>query len=173
MRTFVNGAFFSPCRRMDLAMAEVQFTDVTKVYPPDVRAVNDFNLTVSDGEFLVIVGPSGCGKTTSMRMVAGLEEITTGTIRIGERVVNDLQPKDRDVAMVFQNYALYPHKTVYNNMAFGLQLRKVPKPQIEQKVRQTAALLGIEELLGRKPKALSGGQRQRVAVGRAILRSPK
>ena len=153
-------------------MARVVFEDVVKIYPGPVKAVDQFNLVIADGEFVVIVGPSGCGKSTSMRLVAGLEELTAGTVRIGDRIVNDLPPKDRDVAMVFQNYALYPHMTVYNNMAFGLKLRKMPRKEIERKVRETASLLSIEELLGRKPKALSGGQRQRVAVGRAMVRDP-
>jgi len=153
-------------------MAEVILDSLVKVYPGDVRAVNDISLHIQDKEFIVLVGPSGCGKSTTLRMVAGLEEITEGTIRIGERVVNDIPPKDRDIAMVFQNYALYPHMTVYKNMAFGLKLRKIPKDEIDKKVRHTADILGIEQLLDRKPKALSGGQRQRVAVGRAIVRDP-
>ena len=154
-------------------MAQVEFTDVMKIYPGPVTAVADFNLVIEDGQFVVIVGPSGCGKSTTMRMVAGLEQITKGEIRIGDRVVNNVAPKDRNVAMVFQNYALYPHMTVYRNMAFGLKLRKVPRRQIDQKVRQTAGLLGIDQLLDRKPRALSGGQRQRVAVGRAMVRDPQ
>jgi multiple sugar transport system ATP-binding protein len=154
-------------------MAEVVLEDVVKVYPGDVTAVDEVSLRIEDREFVVLVGPSGCGKSTTLRMVAGLEEITAGTIRIGERVVNDVPPKDRDIAMVFQNYALYPHMSVYKNMAFGLKLRKVPKAEIDQKVREAAHMLGIENLLDRKPKALSGGQRQRVAVGRAIVRTPK
>ena len=154
-------------------MAEVVLENIYKVYPGGVRAVNDVSLGIADKEFVVLVGPSGCGKSTTLRMVAGLEEITDGTIRIGERVVNDVPPKDRDIAMVFQNYALYPHMTVYKNMAFGLKLRRVPKAEIDKRVREAAKLLGIEELLERKPKALSGGQRQRVAVGRAIVRTPK
>ena len=153
-------------------MAEVLLNNVVKVYPGDVRAVDDITLHINDEEFIVLVGPSGCGKSTTLRMVAGLEEITDGTIRIGERVVNDVPPKDRDIAMVFQNYALYPHMSVYKNMAFGLKLRKVPKAEIDQKVRHAADILGINQLLDRKPKALSGGQRQRVAVGRAIVRDP-
>jgi multiple sugar transport system ATP-binding protein len=153
-------------------MAEVRIENVVKIYPGDVRAVDDITLHIQDKEFIVLVGPSGCGKSTTLRMVAGLEEITEGTIRIGDRVVNDVPPKDRDIAMVFQNYALYPHMTVYKNMAFGLKLRKMPKDQIDKKVRHAAEILGIEELLDRKPKALSGGQRQRVAVGRAIVRDP-
>ena len=154
-------------------MAEVVLDNVTKVYPGDVLAVDNVSLLIEDQEFIVLVGPSGCGKSTTLRMVAGLEEITSGAIRIGERVVNDVPPKDRDIAMVFQNYALYPHMTVYKNMAFGLKLRRVPKKEIDQKVRDAAHMLGIGELLDRKPKALSGGQRQRVAVGRAIVRTPK
>jgi multiple sugar transport system ATP-binding protein len=154
-------------------MAEVVLTDVDKIYPGDVHAVIDFNLTINDGEFVVLVGPSGCGKSTTLRMVAGLEEISDGTIQIGERVINDVPPKDRDIAMVFQNYALYPHMTVYKNMAFALKLRKFPKKEIDDRVREAAQILGIQELLDRKPKALSGGQRQRVAVGRAIVRHPE
>ncbi len=154
-------------------MAEVTLQNVKKIYPGGVEAVSDFNLLISDAEFLVLVGPSGCGKSTTLRMVAGLEEISDGTIAIGERVVNDVPPKDRDIAMVFQNYALYPHMTVYKNMAFALKLRKYPKKEIDQRVKDAAKILGIEELLERKPKALSGGQRQRVAVGRAIVRHPK
>jgi len=153
-------------------MAEVLLERVTKVYPGNVKAVEDFDLRIEDAEFLVLVGPSGCGKSTTLRMVAGLEDITAGTISIGDRVVNDVPPKDRDIAMVFQNYALYPHMTVYKNMAFGLKLRKFPKREIDERVRKAADILGIEELLDRKPKALSGGQRQRVAVGRAIVRQP-
>ena len=154
-------------------MATVTLHDVVKIYPGEVKAVDGFDLAVRDAEFVVLVGPSGCGKSTTLRMIAGLEQITSGTIKIGDRVVNDVPPKDRDIAMVFQNYALYPHMTVYKNMAFGLKLRKVPRRQIDLKVREAAATLGIEDLLERKPKALSGGQRQRVAVGRAIVRAPK
>jgi multiple sugar transport system ATP-binding protein len=153
-------------------MARVELQKVSKVYPGGVKAVDGIDLQIADQEFVVLVGPSGCGKTTTLRMVAGLEEITSGTIRIGERVVNDVAPKDRDIAMVFQNYALYPHMTVFNNMAFGLKLRRVPKAQILQRVHAAAKTLDIEHLLDRKPKALSGGQRQRVAVGRAIVREP-
>ena len=153
-------------------MAEVLLDKIVKVYPGDIRAVDNITLRIKYKEFIVLVGPSGCGKSTTLRMVAGLEEITEGTIRISDRVVNDVPPKDRDIAMVFQNYALYPHMTVYKNMAFGLKLRKVPKNEIDKKVRHTAGILGIEELLDRKPKALSGGQRQRVALGRAIVRDP-
>ncbi len=154
-------------------MAQVLLDKVSKVYPGGVKAVNDVDLTIQDAEFVVLVGPSGCGKTTTLRMIAGLEEISGGTIRIGDRVVNDVPPKDRDIAMVFQNYALYPHMSVYKNMAFGLKLRKLPKAQIHERVTEAAKILGIEHLLERKPKALSGGQRQRVAVGRAIVRHPK
>ncbi|MEM8738730.1 MAG: sn-glycerol-3-phosphate ABC transporter ATP-binding protein UgpC [Planctomycetota bacterium] len=153
-------------------MAHVHITDVKKVYEGNVTAVDGINLNINDGEFMVLVGPSGCGKSTTLRMVAGLEEITGGTISIGDRVVNDVAPKDRDIAMVFQNYALYPHMTVYKNMAFGLKLRKFPKADIDQRVRSAAEILGITPLLDRKPKALSGGQRQRVALGRAIVREP-
>jgi len=153
-------------------MSSVTLTDVTKMFD-DVTAVNKANLEIRDKEFLVLVGPSGCGKTTTLRMVAGLEEITSGTIEIGDTVVNDVPPKDRDIAMVFQNYALYPHMDVYNNMAFGLKLRKFPKDEINRRVNDAAEILGIENLLDRKPKQLSGGQRQRVALGRAIVREPK
>jgi multiple sugar transport system ATP-binding protein len=147
--------------------------DVSKVYGDGTTAISDLNLEIEDGEFVVLVGPSGCGKTTALRMVAGLETISQGTIRIGERVVNTVPPKERDIAMVFQDYALYPHMTVYDNMAFGLRLRKVSKSEIDRRVRDAAAILGLEEFLSRKPKALSGGQRQRVAMGRAIVREPK
>jgi multiple sugar transport system ATP-binding protein len=153
-------------------MAEVRLDNVTKVYAGDVVAVRDVTLHIADQELLVLVGPSGCGKSTSLRMIAGLEDISSGTIRIGDRVVNEVPPKDRDIAMVFQNYALYPHMTVYKNMAFGLKLRKTPKDEIHQRVTDAATLLGIQDLLDRKPKALSGGQRQRVALGRAIVRQP-
>jgi multiple sugar transport system ATP-binding protein len=152
-------------------MATVTFEHVTKKYG-DVLAVNDLNLEIGDGEFMVLVGPSGCGKTTSLRMIAGLEEISSGTLRIGDRVVNDVPPKDRDIAMVFQSYALYPHMTVRDNLAFGLKLRKVPKADIEKRVNDAAGILSLEKLLDRKPKELSGGQRQRVALGRAIVREP-
>ena len=154
-------------------MANVNLKNVFKVYPGNVTAVRDVNLEIKDKEFVVLVGPSGCGKSTTLRMIAGLEEITDGTIDIDGRIVNDVPPKDRDIAMVFQNYALYPHMTVYKNMAFGLKLRKFPKAEIDERVREAARILNIEELLERKPKALSGGQRQRVAVGRAIVRQPK
>ncbi len=154
-------------------MAQVVLENVTKVYPGGILAVKDMYLTVADEEFVVLVGPSGCGKSTTLRMIAGLEDITSGTVSIGGRTVNDVPPKDRDIAMVFQNYALYPHMTVYKNMAFGLKLRKTPKAEIRQRVQDAATILGIEELLDRKPSALSGGQRQRVAVGRAIVRAPQ
>jgi len=151
-------------------MAQVTLRGVKKVYDGKVVAVRDVNLTIGDGEFLVLVGPSGCGKSTTLRMIAGLEAITEGTISIGDRIVNEVHPKDRDIAMVFQNYALYPHMSVYKNMAFGLQLRKLPREEIKKRVLDTAGLLGIGELLERRPKQLSGGQRQRVALGRAIVR---
>ncbi len=153
-------------------MARVALEHVRKVYDNDFVAVHDATLEIGDGEFVVLVGPSGCGKSTTLRMIAGLESITSGTLRIGERVVNDVAPKDRDIAMVFQNYALYPHMTVFDNMAFGLKLRKFPKAEIEERVRTTADVLGLQSVLDRKPKALSGGQRQRVALGRAIVRKP-
>jgi multiple sugar transport system ATP-binding protein len=152
-------------------MATVTFEHVSKQYG-DFLAVNDLNLEIGDGEFMVLVGPSGCGKTTSLRMIAGLEEITSGTLRIGDRVVNDVPPKDRDIAMVFQSYALYPHMSVRENLAFGLKLRKVPKPEIERRVNEAAETIQLQKLLDRKPKELSGGQRQRVALGRAIVREP-
>src|SRR5437588_2123570 len=153
-------------------MARVDLEKITKVYPGGVQAVDAIDLTIADREFVVLVGPSGCGKTTTLRMVAGLEEITAGTVRIGERIVNDVPPKDRDIAMVFQNYALYPHMTVYKNMAFGLKLRRMPRKQIQQRVSEAAKLLDIEHLMDRKPRALSGRQRQRGAVGRAVVRAP-
>ena len=153
-------------------MAEVILRDVWKIFDGDVVAAQDIDLEIADKEFMVLVGPSGCGKSTTLRMVAGLEEITRGTISIGGRVVNDVLPKDRDIAMVFQNYALYPHMTVFDNMAFGLKLRKYAKREIAERVNEAAEILGITPLLERKPKALSGGQRQRVAVGRAIVRRP-
>lgn len=153
-------------------MASVTLENVVKRFD-DVVAVNNANLEIRDKEFLVLVGPSGCGKSTTLRMIAGLEEITEGTIKIGDTVVNDVPPKDRDIAMVFQNYALYPHMDVYNNMAFSLKLRKFPKDEIDRRVKEAARILGIEDLLDRKPKQLSGGQRQRVALGRAIVREPK
>ncbi|AWN23333.1 glycerol-3-phosphate ABC transporter ATP-binding protein [Deinococcus irradiatisoli] len=154
-------------------MAEVVLEHVYKRYTAKNVAVADFNLHINDGEFMVFVGPSGCGKSTTLRMIAGLEDISDGILKIGDRVVNDVPPKDRDIAMVFQNYALYPHMNVYENMAFGLKLRKTPKDEIEKRVRDAAKILQIEHLLGRKPKELSGGQRQRVAMGRAIVREPK
>jgi multiple sugar transport system ATP-binding protein len=154
-------------------MAQVQLNDVGKVYEKKVRAVEDFTLDIADGEFIVFVGPSGCGKSTTLRMIAGLEEISEGTISIDGRVVNTVHPKDRDIAMVFQNYALYPHMTVFKNMAFGLMLRKLPREEIRRRVDDAAGMLGIRDLLERKPKQLSGGQRQRVALGRAIVREPK
>jgi multiple sugar transport system ATP-binding protein len=154
-------------------MARVLLEKVNKVYEGNVHVVKDNDLEIKDKEFMVLVGPSGCGKSTTLRMIAGLEEITSGTIYIGDRVVNNIQPKDRDIAMVFQNYALYPHMTVYDNLAYGLKLRKFPKDEIKQRVDEAAEILGLSDLLERKPKALSGGQRQRVAVGRAIVRHPK
>src|SRR5699024_470898 len=154
-------------------MADLSLRKVKKVYDNSVVAVQDFNLEIADKEFIVLVGPSGCGKSTTLRMVAGLEAITDGEIYIGGRLVNNVPPKDRDIAMVFQNYALYPHMTVYDNIAYGLKLRKLPKRVIDQKVREAAEILDISELLARKPKALSGGQRQRVAIGRAIVRNPQ
>ncbi|MBN2873585.1 MAG: sn-glycerol-3-phosphate ABC transporter ATP-binding protein UgpC [Spirochaetales bacterium] len=154
-------------------MAKVILKDVTKVYDGDVKAVDSVNIEIEDKEFVVFVGPSGCGKSTTLRMVAGLEEISGGEISIDGDVVNDVPPKDRNIAMVFQNYALYPHMSVYDNMAFGLKIRKLPKAEIDQRVREAAKILDIEKYLDRKPKQLSGGQRQRVAVGRAIVRNPK
>ncbi len=154
-------------------MANVTLRHIYKVYAGGVTAVNDFNLAIKDKEFIVLVGPSGCGKSTTLRMIAGLEEITEGELYIGDKLMNDVAPKNRDIAMVFQNYALYPHMTVYDNMAFGLKLRKVHKTDIDKKVKEAAKILGIEEYLQRKPKALSGGQKQRVALGRAIVREPQ
>jgi multiple sugar transport system ATP-binding protein len=154
-------------------MAGIVMEDVSKVFADGTTAVSDLSLDIKDEEFIVLVGPSGCGKTTALRMVAGLESITRGTIAIGDQVVNAVPPKERDIAMVFQNYALYPHMTVYDNMAFGLKLRKLPKEEIDRRVRRAAEILGLEEYLQRKPKALSGGQRQRVAMGRAIVREPQ
>jgi len=154
-------------------MAQIILEHVEKAYAGGVKAINDLSLDVKDGEFMVFVGPSGCGKSTALRSIAGLEEITGGTIQIGDRVVNDLPPKDRDIAMVFQNYALYPHMTVEQNLAFGLQLRKTPKDEIKRRVDEAAKMLGLEQYLKRKPAALSGGQRQRVAMGRAIVREPQ
>ena len=154
-------------------MSSLNLKNIYKVYPSGVTAVTDFNLDIEDKEFIVFVGPSGCGKSTTLRMIAGLEEISSGELYIDGTLVNNVAPKDRDIAMVFQNYALYPHMTVYDNMAFGLKLRKMPKDQIDQRVKEAARILGIEMYLSRKPKALSGGQRQRVALGRAIVREPK
>ncbi|TGY93695.1 sn-glycerol-3-phosphate ABC transporter ATP-binding protein UgpC [Petralouisia muris] len=154
-------------------MASLSLKNICKKYPNGFEAVKDFNLEIEDKEFIIFVGPSGCGKSTTLRMVAGLEEISSGELSIDGRIVNDVEPKDRDIAMVFQNYALYPHMTVFDNMAFGLKLRKVPKEEIKQKVEEAARILDLEKLLDRKPKALSGGQRQRVAMGRAIVREPK
>ena len=154
-------------------MASLSLKNICKKYPNGFEAVKDFNLEIADKEFIIFVGPSGCGKSTTLRMIAGLEDITSGELKIGDKVVNDVEPKDRDIAMVFQNYALYPHMTVYDNMAFGLKLRKVPKDEIDKQVREAARILDLSALLDRKPKALSGGQRQRVAMGRAIVRNPK
>jgi multiple sugar transport system ATP-binding protein len=154
-------------------VAEVAFEGVSKIYADGTRAVNEMTLGIEDGEFMVLVGPSGCGKTTALRMVAGLEEISEGTLRIGERVVNHVAPRDRDIAMVFQSYALYPHLTVYDNIAFGLKMQKLPKDEIKRRVKDAADVLGLEPFLDRKPRALSGGQRQRVAMGRAIVREPQ
>ena len=154
-------------------MGAIDIKSAGKIYPNGTRALEDVNITINDGEFVVLVGPSGCGKTTLLRMVAGLEDITEGEISIGDKTVNDVAPKDRDIAMVFQNYALYPHMSVFDNMAFSLKLRKLPKDEIDQKVKDAAKTLEISELLDRKPKALSGGQRQRVAMGRAIVRNPQ
>ena len=154
-------------------MAEVAFEGISKIYADGTRAVNEMTLGIEDGEFMVLVGPSGCGKTTALRMVAGLEEISEGTLRIGDRVVNHVAPRDRDIAMVFQSYALYPHLTVYDNIAFGLKMQKLPKDEIARRVKEAADVLGLETFLDRKPRALSGGQRQRVAMGRAIVREPQ
>ena len=154
-------------------MASLSLQGIQKIYPNGFHAVKDFNLEIADKEFIIFVGPSGCGKSTTLRMIAGLEDISGGTFKIDGKVMNDVEPKDRDIAMVFQNYALYPHMTVYDNMAFGLKLRKVPKDEIDKKVREAAKILDLEKLLDRKPKALSGGHRQRVAMGRAIVRNPK
>ena len=154
-------------------MASLSLKNISKTYPNGFQAVKNFNLDIADKEFIIFVGPSGCGKSTTLRMIAGLEEITEGELWIGNNLVNDVEPKDRDIAMVFQNYALYPHMTVYDNMAFGLKLRKTPKEKIDQLVQEAAKILDIVPLLDRKPKALSGGQRQRVAMGRAIVRNPK
>jgi multiple sugar transport system ATP-binding protein len=156
-----------------LFMAEISLDNVSKVYQGGVHAVRDLSLRIANGEFVALVGPSGCGKTTTLRMIAGLEEVSSGTVSIGGRIVNDVHPRDRDIAMVFQNYALYPHMTIERNLSFALRMRKVPKDEIRRRVEQTAHMLGIEDLLSRKPRQLSGGQRQRVAVGRAIIREPK
>ncbi|MDX6485591.1 MAG: multiple sugar transport system ATP-binding protein, partial [Gaiellaceae bacterium] len=153
-------------------MAQVTFDGVTKTYPDGTTAVNGLDLEIRDGEFMVLVGPSGCGKTTALRMVAGLEDISAGVLRIGERVVNHVPSRDRDIAMVFQSYALYPHLSVYDNIAFGLKIKKVPKEEIDRRVQDAARVLGLDPYLQRKPRALSGGQRQRVAMGRAIVREP-
>ena len=154
-------------------MAEVAFDHVTKLFDGHVAAVDDFSLTVTDGEFLILVGPSGCGKTTALRMVAGLEKVTSGRIAIDGRIINDVSPRDRDIAMVFQNYALYPHMTVFRNLAFGLRQRKVQGREIDRRVREVSEMLGLDDLLGRRPAQLSGGQRQRVAMGRALVREPR
>ena len=154
-------------------MAAVTFDRVSKIYPDGTKAVSDLGIEIQDGEFMVFVGPSGCGKTTALRMVAGLEDISEGVLTIGDRVVNHVPPRDRDIAMVFQSYALYPHMTVYDNIAFGLKLRREKKSEIEKRVQEAARILGLEPYLGRKPRALSGGQRQRVAMGRAIVRQPQ
>src|SRR5437870_3122682 len=160
-------------QRKGRLVAEVTFDHVTKTYPDGTTAVSGLTLDISDGEFMVLVGPSGCGKTTALRMVAGLEDISSGVVRIGERVVNHVPSRDRDIAMVFQSYALYPHLSVYENIAFGLRLKKVPKKEIDRRVNEAAHVLGLEQFLKRKPRALSGGQRQRVAMGRAIVREPQ
>ena len=154
-------------------MASLSLKNINKVYPNGFQAVKDFNMEIADKEFIIFVGPSGCGKSTTLRMIAGLEDISSGEFKIDGKLMNDVEPKDRDIAMVFQNYALYPHMSVYDNMAFGLKLRKVPKDEIDKAVREAAKILDLSHLLDRKPKALSGGQRQRVAMGRAIVRSPK
>ena len=154
-------------------MASIQLKHIYKKYPNGFEAVKDFNMDIEDKEFIIFVGPSGCGKSTTLRMIAGLEDITSGELYIDGKLVNDVEPKDRDIAMVFQNYALYPHMIVYENMAFALKLRKIPKKEIDRMVREAAKILDLEALLDRKPKALSGGQRQRVAMGRAIVRNPK
>ncbi|HEX6853747.1 MAG TPA: ATP-binding cassette domain-containing protein, partial [Streptosporangiaceae bacterium] len=154
-------------------MAQIVFDQVSMAYPGGVLAIDGLSLEIGDGEFMVFVGPSGCGKTTALRSIAGLEQVTEGTVAIGDRIVNDLPPKDRDIAMVFQNYALYPHMSVAQNLAFGLEQRRTPKAEVKQRVAEVAHLLGLTEYLGRKPAALSGGQRQRVAMGRAIVRQPQ
>jgi len=154
-------------------MARIVFDQVSMAYPGGIQAIDELSLEIGDGEFMVFVGPSGCGKTTALRSIAGLEQVTAGTVTVGDRIVNDLPPKDRDIAMVFQNYALYPHMTVAQNLAFGLKQRRTPKPEVRRRVTEVAQLLGLTEYLGRKPAALSGGQRQRVAMGRAIVREPQ
>ena len=154
-------------------MARIALESVSKVYPDGTRAVHDLDLAIADGELVVFVGPSGCGKTSALRMIAGLEEISAGEIRVGDRVVNDLPPKDRDIAMIFQNYALYPHMSSYANMAFALKMRGLDKAEIDKRVRNAARVLGLDEVLEKKPRTLSGGQRQRVAMGRAIVREPQ
>ncbi len=169
---FHGEAFAKITKAKSHKMATVQLKNIKKIYDNKVTAVHDFNLDIADKEFIVLVGPSGCGKSTTLRMVAGLEEISDGELYIGDKLVNDVPPKDRDIAMVFQNYALYPHMTVYENMAFGLKLRKTPKDEIDKRVKEAAKILDITQYLDRKPKALSGGQRQRVAIGRAIVREP-
>jgi multiple sugar transport system ATP-binding protein len=154
-------------------VARISLEGLTKVYPDGTNAVSSMDLEIGDGELVVMVGPSGCGKTTALRMIAGLEDITGGRVRVGERVVNDLPPKDRDIAMVFQNYALYPHMNAYENIAFGLKMRGVAKSEIDRRVRNASRILGLDEVLKKKPRTLSGGQRQRVAMGRAIVRGPR
>src|ERR1051326_6213201 len=154
-------------------MAQIALENLSKVYADGTRAVSELDLQVDDGELMVFVGPSGCGKTTALRMVAGLEDITSGVVRIGDRVVNKLPPKDRDLAMVFQNYAMYPHMSACDNMAFGLKMRSLPRPEIRRRVNDAPRILGLEQVLGKKPRTLSGGQRQRVAMGRAIVREPQ
>ena len=156
-----------------VGLAEVTFENVSKIYPDGTRAVSGIDLEIKDGEFMFLVGPSGCGKTTALRMVAGLEEISEGELKIGDRVVNNIAPRNRDIAMVFQSYALYPHLTVYDNIAFGLKLRKMDKKEIDKRVKDAARVLDLEAFLDKKPRALSGGQRQRVAMGRAIVRQPQ
>ena len=172
MRSAGEGVLAEALPLRPVYMATVTLKNVKKIYDNKVTAVHDFNLEIADKEFIVLVGPSGCGKSTTLRMVAGLEEISEGDLLIGDKRMNDVEPKDRDIAMVFQNYALYPHMTVYENMAFALKLRKLPKDEIDKKVREAAEILDITSYLDRKPKALSGGQRQRVAIGRAIVRIP-
>src|SRR5215217_2040775 len=168
-----RGCYIVAASREGVALAEIALERLTKVYGDGTRAVSVLELEIADGEFIVLVGPSGCGKTTALRMVAGLEEVTDGTIRIGDRIVNRLPPKQRDIAMVFQNYALYPHMSAFKNMAFGLKLRKMQKPEIRRRVGEAARVLGLMEILAKRPRTLSGGQRQRVAMGRAIVREPR